>query len=142
MANKRLQEGCPLPQGQQCLPISIFKSIYDDKSSPLHIALGQLILGALFFTCCSCEYSKGNNDENRKNKILALENLNFFSKNIKKFTMSTIFTRQTLFKSPLYYKNGSKTTIYNATQEFIQFLPCQNLDLFKEINHVLQKYFN
>ena len=68
----------PLPQGQQCLPLSFFKSIYDDKSSPLYIALGQLISGALFFACRSCEYSKVNNDESRKTKILTLENLKFF----------------------------------------------------------------
>ena len=68
----------PPPNGQQCLPLSSFKQIYNDKSSPLNITLGQLIAGALFFACCSCEYSKVNNDEDRKTKILTLGNLRFF----------------------------------------------------------------
>ena len=68
----------PLPQGQQCLPLSFFKNIYNDESSHLHISLGQLISGALFFACRSCEYSKVNNDENRKTKTLRLENIKFF----------------------------------------------------------------
>ena len=68
----------PLPQGQQCLPLSAFKEIYNDTSCPLHITLGQLISGALFFACRSCEYSKVNNDEDRKTKTLLLENIRFF----------------------------------------------------------------
>ena len=56
----------PLPQGQQCLPLSFFKSLYEDRSSTLNIALGQLISGALFFACRSCEYSRVSNDEKRK----------------------------------------------------------------------------
>lgn len=67
----------PLPNGQQCLPLSAFKSIYNDKSSHLHTALGQLISGALFFACRSCEYSRVNNDEKRKTKVLQLENIKF-----------------------------------------------------------------
>ena len=75
----------PLPQGQQCLPLSFFKSIYDDKSSLINIALGELISGALLFACRSCEYSKVNNNEKRKTKILTLENLKFF-KNFREIT--------------------------------------------------------
>ena len=68
----------PPPNGQQCLPLSSFKKIYEDKSSPLNEALGQLISGALFFACRSCEYSKVPDSEKRKTKILILNNIRFF----------------------------------------------------------------
>ena len=67
------------PEGQQCLPLSSFQTIYQDTSSPFTIALGQLITGALFFACRSCEYSKTNSSEKRKSKILLLENIRFFN---------------------------------------------------------------
>ena len=68
----------PPPNCQQCLPLSAFKSIYEDRSSKYNAALGQLITGALFFACRSCEYSKVNNSESRKTKILTLEDIKFF----------------------------------------------------------------
>lgn len=73
----------PPPEGQQCLPLSVFKKISKDTSSHLHLALGQLISGALFFACRSCEYSKVNNNEKRKTKTLRLENLKFFKNYIE-----------------------------------------------------------
>ena len=59
-------------------PLSVFKSLYEDRSSKYNTALGQLITGALFFACRSCEYSKVNNSEDRKTKILTLANIKFF----------------------------------------------------------------
>ena len=73
----------PLPQGQQCVPLSFIKTIFEDDSSALSIALGQLISGALFFACRSCENSRVNNGENRKTKILTLEDLKFFKNNVE-----------------------------------------------------------
>ena len=68
----------PAPEGQQCLPLSVFLNLYNTHSSDLDITLNQLIGGALFFGCRSCEYSKVNNDEDRKTDVLRLENLRFF----------------------------------------------------------------
>ena len=68
----------PPPDSQQCLPLSIFKTIFSDRSTLLSEALGQLTAGALFFACRSCEYSKVPNDESRKTKTLRLKNLKFF----------------------------------------------------------------
>ena len=69
----------PPPNSQVCLPLSSFEDIYNDNSTPLQEALGQLTAGALFFAGRSCEYSKVNNSESRKTKILCLRNIQFYS---------------------------------------------------------------
>ena len=69
----------PPPNSQVCLPLSAFQAIYNDDSTPLQKALGELTGGALFFACRSCEYSKVNNSESRKTKILRLRNIQFYS---------------------------------------------------------------
>ena len=80
----------PLPEGQQCLPLSAFKEISKDISTHLYLSLGQLISGALFFACRSCEYSKVNNNEKQKTRILCLENLKFFKNYIEINSISLI----------------------------------------------------
>ena len=79
----------PPPEGQQCLPLSAFKSIHNDRSSPLNETISQLISGALFFACRSCEYSKVPSSEKRKTKILTLDNIRFF-KNFEEVTQNNL----------------------------------------------------
>ena len=75
----------PPPNGQQCLPFSIFEKMYQSSSYGLNQALGQLIFGTLFFPMHSCEYSKVKNSEDRKNKLLWLCNIKFY-KNFQEVT--------------------------------------------------------
>ena len=57
------------------VPKEDWKKVNDKRQNRYNkILLG----GALFFGCRSCEYSKVNNDEDRKTDVLRLENLRFF----------------------------------------------------------------
>jgi hypothetical protein len=44
----------------------------------LDIALGQLTIGAAFFACCSCKYLAVPKQEERRTKLLCLQNIRFF----------------------------------------------------------------
>jgi hypothetical protein len=44
----------------------------------LDIALGQLTIGAALFACCSCKYLTVPKREERRTKILCLQNIRFF----------------------------------------------------------------
>jgi hypothetical protein len=58
----------------------VWKSIYENNTTPLDTAMGSLILGALFFAMRSCEYSKTNKDDGkRKTKIITCDNVRFFT---------------------------------------------------------------
>ena len=67
----------PSIKHQACLPLSIFQAIFKSKSSHFNISIGQLISGALFFACRSCEYCNIESSEPRKTKPLRLQNLRF-----------------------------------------------------------------
>ena len=132
----------PLPQGQQCLPLSFFKSLYEDKSSTLNIALGQLISGALFFACRCCEYSRVSNDEKRKTKTLTLENLKFFKNFIEIQDINKIHQGDFIQITFISQKNRNKTSINNSTQEFLHFLPCQDLGKPETKNFIISQNIN
>ena len=66
---------------QKCLPLQVFNTIYQNKSSQRDSTLGELITGALFFGMRSCEYSVVKQE--RKTKLLILRNIQFFT-NFKK----------------------------------------------------------
>ena len=42
--------------------------------------MGKLLIGALFFAMRSCEYSKTDNSESKKTKMLCLRNIKFYNK--------------------------------------------------------------
>jgi hypothetical protein len=68
----------PARKSQACLPIQVWMAIGADRSSSLTCALGDLIIGALFFAMRSCEYSStAAADGPRKTKILTCDNIQF-----------------------------------------------------------------
>ena len=79
----------PSTKHQACLPLLVWKNIYNDHSNSLNTAMGQLLTGALFFAMRSCEYSSTPKQEEKKTKLLRLRNLRFFSRDKKGF-MHTI----------------------------------------------------
>jgi hypothetical protein len=59
--------------------MTVWLSILNDKSNDLNEAIGQLLIGALFFAMRSCEYSSTSNQEDKKTKLLCLRNIRIFS---------------------------------------------------------------
>ena len=66
-------------QRQASLPLLVFNTIYNDTSSELSTAIGELIYGAMFFAMRSCEYSK-TQERNPKSKILTVGDVQFYNK--------------------------------------------------------------
>ena len=77
---KSYKDADPATAHQACLPIQLWKQIYDDKGTALSKAQGSLLVGALFFAMRSCEYSTTNKDDGKqKTKIITCEGVRFFS---------------------------------------------------------------
>ena len=82
----------PAPKHQKCLPKSVFEAILNDESSHLTIAIGQLIVGALFFGMRSCEYTTVTGE--RKTKLLCVNNFRFFLGNKELHTKRELHLHQ------------------------------------------------
>ena len=54
----------------------MFRDLYNNKTTEVTIAIGQLTAGALFFDMRSCEYSSVNGK--RKTTLLTLKEIRFF----------------------------------------------------------------
>ena len=96
---------------QKCLPLQVFKSIYNNRFSPEDEAMGQLITGALFFGMRSCEYSLVKGE--RKTKLLLIRNIQFFKnkKEIKKTKTSTnLYEARTVSITFITQKNNKKNS--------------------------------
>ena len=79
--SKGYRDKDPAPNHQACLPLIVWKSLHKLQRCHFTTAIGQLIIGALFFGMRSCEYSSVNDsDGKRKTKRLELQNISFFSK--------------------------------------------------------------
>jgi hypothetical protein len=59
--------------------MKVWLTILNDKNNKLNEAIGQLLIGALFFAMRSCEYSTTSNQEDKKTKLLCLRNIRIFS---------------------------------------------------------------
>ena len=71
----------PPTQHQACLPLVVWKAIAADDNTKQNEAIGQLIVGALFFAMRSCEFSTTSGAEQKRTKLLTVENIRFFDKN-------------------------------------------------------------
>ena len=69
----------PQVKHQKCLPIQVFKSMWNNNRTTMSQAIGQLVTGAVFFGMRSCEYSKV--EGTRKTKIIRICDLTFRYKN-------------------------------------------------------------
>ena len=66
---------------QKALPPSVFKSLLQNKFTPLDEALGELACGAFFFGMRSCEFLTVTGK--RKTKRLKVRNIRFFKNNVE-----------------------------------------------------------
>ena len=99
---------------QACIPLEVFKAIYNCTTSHFDISIGQLISGALFFACRSCEYTDAGlaEDEKRKTKVLRLKDLRFIKNN--RTINSNYETADSVAITFRFQKNGEKN--YTITQ--------------------------
>jgi hypothetical protein len=70
----------PPTQHQACLPLIVWKAIAADTKTKQNEAIGQLIIGALFFAMRSCEFSTTSGAEEKRTKLLTINNIRFFDK--------------------------------------------------------------
>ena len=71
----------PDTKHEKCLPISVFQTIWHSPILHIHKAYRELICGALYFACRSCEYTK--TEGRRKTKLLTIRDIRFFYNNIE-----------------------------------------------------------
>ncbi len=68
----------PQQKQQKALPFIVLKELAKRQVTELDIALGQLTIGAAFFTYCSCKHLTVPQKEERCTKLLCLQNSRFF----------------------------------------------------------------
>jgi hypothetical protein len=62
---------------QKALPFIVLNKLAKRQVTELDIALGQLTIGAAFFACRSCKYLAVPKREERRTKLLCLQNIRF-----------------------------------------------------------------
>ena len=75
---KGYQNKDPNQKQQKVIPFCIIKQINASKSTEKEKATSRLITGAIFFAMRSCEYIKVSASEQRRTKVLTLQNIRFF----------------------------------------------------------------
>ncbi len=68
----------PQQKQEKALPFIVLDKLAKRQVTELDIALGQLTIGAAFFACRSCEYLTVPKREERRTKLLCLQNIRFF----------------------------------------------------------------
>ena len=66
----------PATKHQKCLPKEVFEKLYNNRSTPIIEAMGELLSIALFFGMRSCEYVAVTGSQ--KTKLLYLADVRFF----------------------------------------------------------------
>ena len=66
----------PCVKHEKYLPISVFQTIWRSPILQIHKAYRELICGALYFACRSCEYTATKGE--RKTKLLTICNIRFY----------------------------------------------------------------
>ena len=122
----------PNTKNQQCLPVSSFIDIYNDNSTPLHTALGQLTAGALFFVMCSCEYTNVQSKEPRKTKILHLRNIRFFYKDSEMSNPDNFHQADFVSITFEFQKNLQKNKTISQHKTNTDFCPVKVWDSIKQ----------
>jgi hypothetical protein len=68
----------PKEENEKALPSCILSRIALNQTTDFSRALSQLIIGAFFFACRSCEYLKVSKPHDKRTKLLTLQNIAFF----------------------------------------------------------------
>ena len=66
---------------EKAIPLKVISLIEQVRGTEIQRATGQLIIGAFFFACRSCEYLKVQKPEDKKTKQLTLGNIAFYKNN-------------------------------------------------------------
>ena len=107
---KRQLQGCkdedPNEDHHTALPLIVFKEISKDRSSHKQVVIGQLIVGAFFFTMRSCEYIKTR--KSGKNRKRIVENVQFYKGRIKLNRSANIHSASHVSIIFIFQKNKNK----------------------------------
>ena len=135
---------------QKCLPIGVFRKIYNMRNTELSTEIGQQATGALFFDMRSCEYSKESGD--RKTRLIQLKNIRFFygRKEISKSANMNLRHATSVSITFTQQKNGHKEadiTIHSSKSDLCpvktwgeivkRILSYPNTNLDTPVNYVL-----
>ncbi len=75
---RAFQNDDPKEKQEKALPFSVLDELAKRQVNDLDKAITQLTVGAAFFACRSCEYSKVPRCEQKRTKLLTLQNVRFF----------------------------------------------------------------
>jgi hypothetical protein len=95
---------------QKAIPLSVISLIAKLTTTETQKATSQLIIATLFFACRSCEYLKVPNPQDKKTKILSLENIPFYldDKEIPHSSASALSSANRVSVTFVTQKNGCK----------------------------------
>ncbi len=95
---------------QKAIPLSVISLIAKLTTTKTQKATSQLIIAALFFACRSCKYLKVPNPQDKKMKILTLENIAFYldTKEIPHSSASALSPANRVQVTFVTQKNGRK----------------------------------
>jgi hypothetical protein len=95
---------------QKAIPLSVLSLIAQAKTMETQLKMTQLIVGALFIACRSCEYLQVKNPEDKQTKILTLENIAFYKNDIEPSHLqaSALSSTHQVLITFVPQKNGSK----------------------------------
>jgi hypothetical protein len=68
----------PKEKQEKALPFSVLDELAKGQVTELDKAITQLTVGAAFFACRSCKYSKVPRSKQKRTKLLTLKNVRFF----------------------------------------------------------------
>jgi hypothetical protein len=75
---RAFQKDDPKEKQEKALPFSVLDKLAKRQVTELNKAITQLTVGAAFFACRSCEYSKVPRSKQKRTKLLTLKNVHFF----------------------------------------------------------------
>ena len=98
----------PAVKHEKCLPIGVFRKMWNNRATALAAAIGQLAVGALFFGMRSCEYTDTAGD--RKTRLLRVMDIKFLRgrREIKKEANQFYSRADSVTICFTHQKNGEK----------------------------------
>ena len=99
----------PIEVQQKAIPLCVLSTIALKITTELQTASTQLIIGAFFFVCRSCEYLKVPNAKDKKTKCLTLQHIAFhLNDTLIPYTLPLIAAANNIAISFEMQKNGRK----------------------------------
>jgi hypothetical protein len=125
---------------QKAVPLSVISLIAQVNMTDLQCATAQLVIGAFFFACRSCEYLQVPKPEEKKTKILMLADIAFFKNDVKlpHTTSLMLVTVDRVSITFISQKNGRKNDTLTQWKTYDKVL-CPVLQ-WAAIIHRISKY--